>query len=631
MSATLNSISAPLESPLPEARVEDAGGIIGEHLGSAGDDLVTPARDWSDAAARGLIVIVAVVLAWYTWARWGDFQVDCGRELYVPTEILRGKLIYRDFFYSYGPLAPYLCALLIAIFGPHLVVLYLFGITIAIGCAIMLYELGAMLEGRAAGLTAALALLFVGVAPNSSNYILPYSYAATIGLLLSLICVWFTLRHIFDQNGYDLLKAGFAASMAILCKPELGVTCYLILAFVMVMEAIQRRSIRALLDGVVAFAPGVMLWVAIYGWFFWTLTPSYMLDANWIGMPGTPGQPNAAHLYRLTGQRFIPREMLALTIGGAASLLVWFLLAKARQGPRNVILAIAAMIAVTSQFGPPSLMMVMLTAILVFPLGTFFIGCAFTGYAIYKLYQTGGRQYLSEAAFGIFALLIAVRVLASVVPYGYSVYCATTLFLVFVIVLSRCIKAATPALSVDRQRRLVNYLLAAEVLLLALLCIPPTTERSARLETSWGEIYLTPTDASAARQMIDFISEQKRNGRKVAVLPEAPMLYALTGTEAPNRWYTLLPGYFSPSGEDAYIADLNRAAPDYILLTARNSIEYGASYFGIDYDQKIYHWIESNYRIAGKFGRFNREEHNRVFAALLYQRLDPSKTIRTAE
>jgi Dolichyl-phosphate-mannose-protein mannosyltransferase len=256
MSALLNSTSAPLESPLPEARIENDAGIIGERLGSAGEDLVVPAREWTDAAARGFIVLVAIVLAWYTWAHWGDIQVDCGRELYVPAEILRGNLIYRDFFYSYGPLAPYLCALLIAIFGPHLVVLYLFGIAVAIGCAIMLYELGAMLEGRAAGLTAGLALLFVGVAPNSSNYILPYSYAATIGLLLSLVCVWLTLRHIFDQNGYDLLKAGFAASMAILCKQELGAACYLMLTFVVVMEAILRRSIRPLLDGIIACAPG---------------------------------------------------------------------------------------------------------------------------------------------------------------------------------------------------------------------------------------------------------------------------------------------------------------------------------------------------------------------------------------
>ena len=128
--------------------------------------LRSPFGDWEDAASRGFIVVVAITLAWYTWARWGDFQVDCGRELYVPSEILRGKLLYRDIFYPYGPLAPYAGALLIAIFGPHLVVFYLFGIAVAIGCAILLFEIGAMLEGRAAGLTAALALLFMGFAPG---------------------------------------------------------------------------------------------------------------------------------------------------------------------------------------------------------------------------------------------------------------------------------------------------------------------------------------------------------------------------------------------------------------------------------------------------------------------------------
>jgi hypothetical protein len=78
--------------------------------------------DRDDAASRGLIVVVATALAWYTWATWGDIQIDCGREIYVPLEILRGKLIYRDIFYPYGPLAPYAGALLIAVFGPHLFV-----------------------------------------------------------------------------------------------------------------------------------------------------------------------------------------------------------------------------------------------------------------------------------------------------------------------------------------------------------------------------------------------------------------------------------------------------------------------------------------------------------------------------
>ena len=574
---------------------------------------------WEDAASRGLILVVAIVLAWYTWGRWGDFQVDCGRELYVPSEIIRGKLLYRDIWYPYGPLAPYVGALLIAIFGPHLVVFYLFGITVAIGCAMLLFELGAMLEGSAVGLTAALALLSAGFAPGFANYVFPYSYAATLGLALSLICALFTLGHLFGRWGYNLLLAGLAASLALLCKPEFGAACYLMLAFVLVMEAVRGRSIRPLMHAVAACAPGVALWVAIYGWFFWTLTPAFMTDFNWVGLPGTSGKAYTDHLYYLDWQ-LVPRQMLLLILSAAVSLRLWFLLAKASRRPRNVALAIIVAIAVACRFGFLVWAARAVAELLVFPEGMFFVGCAFVAYSTYELLSKSDRRRLGDTAFGIFAMVPALRVFEAITPYGYSIYYAMPLFLVFVIAISRCIKAATPALSVDRQQGLVNYLLAAEVVILALICIPQTSEHLAALETSWGAIRLEPEEANVARQILAFMSEQKRDGRQVAVLPEAPILYALTGTEAPSRWYNLLPGFVSPSQEGIYISDLSRAAPEYILLTSRKSHEFGADYFGIDYNQKIYSWIESNYRVAGEFGRFRRDESGSTLAALLYEK-----------
>jgi len=600
-----------------------------ENVGSIAA-LRSPFGDWEDAASRGFVVVVAIVLAWYTWGRWGDFQIDCGRELYVPSEILRGKLLYRDLFYPYGPLAPYACALLIAIFGSHLLVFYLLGIAVAVGCAILLFELGAMLEGRAVGLTAALALLFMGFAPGIFNYAFPYSYAATMGLLLSLLCSWFTLRNLFDRSGYNLLMAGLAASLTLLCKQEFGVACYLMLGFVMAMEAILRRSVRPLLHQIAACAPGVVLWVAIYGWFFWTLTPGFMVDANWVGLPGTAMHNYGAHLYFRIGQRFIPREMVLMIMCAAASVTMWSLLAKVSRGPRNIILAILVAIAVAHRFGPLDLVTKgVVTGFLVFAGGMYFIGCGVVAYSTYELLRKGNRRCLAEAAFGIFALVPAIRVFAGIRPYGYSIYLAMPLFLVFLIAISRCIKAATPALSADRQRGLVNYLLAAEVVMLALICIPQTSERLDTLETSWGTLQLKPEQANVARQILDFISEQKRHGRQVAVLPEATILYALTGTEAPGRWYMLVPGILSPAQEQVCLADLNRASPDYILLTARLTTEYGADYFGIDYDQTIYHWIESNYRIADHFGPFTRHRKTRVFAALLYEKEEPGHVARS--
>src|SRR5689334_8255353 len=93
----------------------------------AAPPLIALPHRWRDAAARGVIVVVALVLAWLTWARWGNFQADCGRELYVPAEILRGKLLYRDLWYPYGPLEPYTAAVLLGLFGKHLYVFNLFG------------------------------------------------------------------------------------------------------------------------------------------------------------------------------------------------------------------------------------------------------------------------------------------------------------------------------------------------------------------------------------------------------------------------------------------------------------------------------------------------------------------------
>jgi hypothetical protein len=67
-------------------------------------------------------------------------------------------------------------------------------------------------------------------------------------------------------------------------------------------------------------------------------------------------------------------------------------------------------------------------------------------------------------------------------------------------------------------------------------------------------------------------------------------------------------------------------------LTSRKTSEYGADYFGIDYNQKIYNWIESNYIIAGELGRFRRDGSGSVLqaplAALIYQRRSKAEADR---
>jgi hypothetical protein len=257
---------------------------------------------------------------------------------------------------------------------------------------------------------------------------------------------------------------------------------------------------------------------------------------------------------------------------------------------------------------------------LAFPKGIFFVGCAYLAYVIYELRNSGGeRRWLAEAAFGVFALALGSRVMAFVLPYGYGIFYGPPLFLVFAIVLVRLIGAATPGLAFEWRRSLINSLIAIEIVLFAVVLIPEEGRRTQRLTTNWGEIYLEPTEAGAARQIIDFVAEQKRQGRQTALLPELPIVYALTGTEAPSRWYELLPGEVSPDQEEEYTAGLRRADPDYIVLTNLDTKAFGVPYFGFDYDQTIYRWIEENYHVTGQVGRFARDGST-LLAAQLYQR-----------
>ena len=52
----------------------------------------------------------------------------------------------------------------------------------------------------------------------------------------------------------------------------------------------------------------------------------------------------------------------------------------------------------------------------------FFVGCAFVAYSTYELLSKSDRRRLGDTAFGIFAMVPALRVFEAITPYGYSIY-----------------------------------------------------------------------------------------------------------------------------------------------------------------------------------------------------------------
>jgi hypothetical protein len=588
-------------------------------------------REWPDAAARAAIVAVAFTLFWLTWAHWGSIQVDCGREVYVPYQILRGKLLYRDLWYPYGPLEPYISALLLKLFGEHLNVLYFLGLSLVIACALVLFDLGKLVAGRAVGLTVGLALLLWGFNFTIFNYIFPYTYSAPMGMLFSLICLFLTLRHVLD--GRSLMFAGLAAGLTLITKQEMGIACYIMLAFVLLAEIVIQRSVRGLLSDVAACAPGLLLAAAVYGWFFWKVTPEVILHANWQFAPGsyflrTYGARASANI----GLRFVPSELLSLIVNGAGALLAWVFLSKVGRNLKRwsffIIVAFLATILALVHYSAAPFGRANNVAwyVLLFPRGMFFIGCAFFAYAMNQLRRKPcERGLLAESTLGFFALLCAIRVMAETSPFEYSVFYTVPLFLVFIIAISRCMAMAAPSLPLERRCVFVNSLLAAEIILFAAVVLPIRSGRTTKFESGWGAIYLTADNARTARQILDFMLQQKQDGRRVVLVPELPIMYAFAASEAPSRWYSVVAGYMSPDQERGYVTELGRARPDYVIYCDRPLTWNWNPVFGRDYDRAVYEWMDTNYKVVGEFGHFQADS-GVALAGLLYQRrYEPSR------
>src|SRR5262249_31900735 len=145
---------------------------------------------------------------------------------YIPEQLARGAKLYRDLRYQYPPLAPYLLALMPA---RSLAAYTILGIAQS---AVIAASLWIALRRNAMAATVA-ALLFVAVsmcAGSMWNFIFPYSYAATLGMMFLTIA----LAAAVNERPAIALAALFLASW---CKVEYAAG----VALIVVVLAITRR------------------------------------------------------------------------------------------------------------------------------------------------------------------------------------------------------------------------------------------------------------------------------------------------------------------------------------------------------------------------------------------------------
>jgi hypothetical protein len=522
--------------------------------------------------------------------------------MYVPTVLSEGKMLYRDVWFMYPPLAPYLNSFLFRLFGVHLNLLYWAGSLSALGSAIFLYLAGMRLSSWLAGWSAGAVLLFEAFHPSIFSFPLPYSYNAAYGCLSACLLVWLLAGASTSRKWAWMFGAGMAAAAASLLKLEFGVACYLTLALLIVARGFQQRSWRSIPRDVISILPGVIICAVVIRWMisiagvnfilqenFQTWPTSYFMKAYgkfWLAQTG----------FNLSASAFAEAAKRTLVFlgfwQGLHFILTWKLVNRSSS-----VLRVALFL------GTLAYMLILVRAadvlrVIFFPQDMLlYVTVAAIAALLYFWKQPQLRRAPGPILLLIFSSLLAFRILLKMSPWDYAIYYNGPVVLSFLLLLRPLIP------QYGNVRRTV--FLAELVVCLGCVAVPALYTRKAVSETTgWvpltterGTINVNPNLAAQYKAGIRFMREKNAQGDRVLSVPEDVSLYFLSGTHCPTRVLQFAPGALVPGRmTEETVREIEQKPVRYLIWSNRLFPEYGVLRFGTDFDQTMGAYLTSHYR-----------------------------------
>jgi len=528
-----------------------------------------------------LVAIGAWMLA-QSWQRWLDPIIDAGRDLYIAGRLPHLEL-YRDFRYNYPPLVPYLLSLFTRIAGQSLLSFTIIAIVQSIGVAALLWLIGRRAAGVYGAFAAALLFLafdFTGASTWGANFLFPYTYSATFGMLFLL---GFLAGAVYERMPLALTSALLASW----CKVEYAVAVGIAFLALLLMRRIRGRE-------AIAF---VIAWLASLA-----LVAAYFRDADWLGnifnVALTEG-PRAKRFFAVVSGRADWQESIVeslLGIAGIAAIVFALRFIRSRAAAVVVVAIIAAVM-------HPSI---------------FFRAWGVLQWVALLWAIVKDRRGLL-AVFAVFSIVATLRIPLNVSPTWYGFVLILPVYALIVYVLFEYLPSRGA------------YAREAAILWLVVIAIDCGREiwtqreryaaKSDKIVTMRGTFY----DANHDRAWVLTHALPYLRGESLVVLPEGITLNYLADTPTTLTVHTFTPVETAyPAIENEILGEMVKNAPRHIAIVSRDVREYGSRGFGVDYDQRLAAWIRENYELE-------REWHEPRFALVLLRKADVSSAPRRAD
>ena len=577
-----------------------------------------------DLAVWMLFVLAGLGICAYLlsagWGRWGDLQIDFGREVYIPWQLSEGRVLYRDLTYSYGPLSPYVQAVLFRLFGASLPVVLASNAVLLVVTALAAWKLVRAVSDSRTALVAVFAFVVLcglnQVLPlGNYNFLTPYSHALTYGLCLALIALVLFGRFLVCRGMRAAFGAGFLSGTAMLTKPEICIALGLALALgwgMLLRQAWPRPGRVGACLGM--FAAGWALPLALaFGALATVLPPAQALAAfcdPWSMMLDPRINGNAFYVTVFGGGN-LPASLRAmgwsLAANGVVCLYVLCLGVLARRigKPDSVFGPVAALAGVAVVFVHLSLPE-QAELFLSLPRAWPFMLAVLTLWLLAGQWRTGpgqGGAGVLPLVLAGFATGLVVKIALNANLYHYGAMLLVPGGLVLAICLLRGLPAAVgDALLAPRA---VFAAGATFVCLFSLIAVQLSVLAFARktevVATARGSMAWDGRGA-LVREALSQLERLAGPGDTLAVLPEGVMLNFLTGRANPNRYVNIVLWDYMAGLSREILAAYEAAPPDWIVFMHRDTSEYGYDFFCRGYGQDLCRWITQEYEEVAIFG-----------------------------
>mgnify|MGYP001303223710 CR=1 FL=1 len=608
-----------------------------------------------------ILAVGWVVLAW-SWEYGPDPIIDFGRELYVPWRIAAGDVLYRDIVYLNGPLSPYWNALIFRVFGESLQVLLVANAILVALITALLYTLLRRASDRLAATTACLAFVsFIAFTQigemGNYNYLTPYSHEITHGLLLSLACLWtFSLHSRYGRKA--VLASGFLLGLAFLTKQEVFLATGLAVGSYLVFSLrCKPPDERDTLPWIALFGAALALPTLLaFCLLLWTLPVKVALHAlidPWLSIlnpqiistdfyrwvQGTDELSMNLALIRLWILRYaiftVPLVVVSLffvrnpvarwiTAAGLFALLLFNL------GPGPYIWPLWPDAGL--YLSPPH-MRIQEWPYAVRPLPVVLPLLGLGAFAALLRHQKEEHD-THEDMLRLILILFALGLLAKIFffvklhHYGFVLAMPGTMLLIVALVswIPRVIDHYGGAGIIFRAASLALMIVATGDM------ITITKHRYAKHSFqigNGGDMFRAGPKALYASIALQEIETRVAPNKTLAVIPEGIMLNYLSRRETSTPHTNFMPTEVIIYGEDRILRDFKNSPPDYIAMVHKDTTEHGYPFFGQDYAQNFYAWIQDHYTLVLRIGQPPLQRETDYGIDLLRRRAPNNQSSRT--